>query len=73
MKRLLCFFLLLGLLPVFAPACTHYYVRPGSNKADFKRDKAECGKIAERESRNRGTRVCDETERCLEAKGWRRD
>lgn len=72
MKKALCLLLLLGVLPAFVPACTHYYVKPGATNADFRKDKSECDRVAGKESRKRGTRPCDEAERCLEAKGWRR-
>ena len=69
MKRLL----LLTVLAALIPACTHYYVKPGQTSADFARDKRECDKIAEKASARNGTKVCDECEKCLLAKGWRRD
>lgn len=72
MKRAICL-LLLVVSPAFAPACTHYYVKPGSTTADFNRDKRECEGVAAKESRAHGTRPCDETEKCLEAKGWKQE
>jgi hypothetical protein len=72
MKKAFCLLMLLGVLPLFVPACTHYYVKPGATNSDFRRDKAACEKVGARESLKNGTRSCDETERCLEAKGWRR-
>jgi hypothetical protein len=71
MKKTLCLLLLLGILPVFVPACTHYYAKPGSTSADFRRDKRECERVGEKASRKNGTRPCDEAERCLLAKGWK--
>jgi len=69
MKRLL----LLTVMAVLIPACTHYYVKPGRTGADFNRDKRECEKIAEKEAARKGTRECDESEKCLLAKGWQRE
>ena len=69
MKRLL----LLLALAILVPACTHYYVKPGQTSAEFNRDKRECDRIAEKEAARKGTKVCDESEKCLLAKGWRRD
>jgi hypothetical protein len=69
MKRLL----LLTVMAVLIPACTHYYVKPGRTTADFNRDKRECEKVAEKEAARKGTRTCDESEKCLLAKGWQRD
>jgi hypothetical protein len=69
MKRLL----LLTVMAVLIPACTHYYVKPGRTSADFNRDKRECQKVADKEAVRNGTRTCDECEKCLLAKGWRRD
>jgi hypothetical protein len=72
MKRMLCLLLLFASTAALLPACTHYYVKPGSTTADFAKDKRECERVGDRESRKKGTKPCDETERCLEAKGWRR-
>jgi len=69
MKRLL----LLTAMVVLIPACTHYYVKAGQTNADFARDKRECEKIAKKEAARNGTKTCDECEKCLIAKGWRRD
>ena len=69
MKRLL----LAAAMVVIIPACTHYYVKPGQSAADFIRDQRLCQKIAEKEAARKGTRVCDECEKCLLAKGWQRD
>lgn len=69
MKRLL----LLTVMAVLIPACTHYYVKPGRTSVDFSRDKRECDKVAEKEAALKGTRVCDESEKCLLAKGWQRE
>ncbi len=53
--------------------CTHYYVHPTKKStAEFSRDKGDCEKTAAREAVRRGTRPCDEVERCLIGKGWRR-
>jgi len=69
MKRLL----LLMAMIVLVPACTHYYVKPGQTSANFDRDKRECQRIAEKEAARKGTRIYDECEKCLLAKGWQRD
>ena len=69
MKRVL----LLLVMAVLIPACTHYYVKAGCTAADFARDKRECDRIAEKEAARKGTRQCDECEKCLLAKGWQRD
>ncbi len=69
MKRLL----LLTAMIVLLPACTHYYVKQGQTSAAFERDKRECQRIGEREADRKGTKVCDECEKCLLAKGWQRD
>ena len=69
MKRLL----LLMTMIVLVPACTHYYYKPGQTSASFNRDKRECQRIAEKEATRKGTRICDECEKCLLAKGWQRD
>jgi len=65
--------LLLMVMAVLIPACTHYYVKPGQTSADFARDKRQCDKIAEKEAARNGTRQCDECEKCLLARGWQRD
>jgi len=65
--------LLLLVMAILIPACTHYYVKPGYTAADFARDKRECDKIGEKEAARKGTRPCDETEKCLLARGWQRD
>jgi hypothetical protein len=72
MKRVLCLPLLLGMMLAFIPACTHYYVKPGASTADFARDKRECERVGEKEALKKGTKPCDESERCLQAKGWKR-
>ncbi len=56
-------------------ACTTYYVHPEKkSNRDFNRDKQDCQRIAEKEALRKGTRVCDEVDRCLVTmKGWRRD
>ena len=69
MKKLM----LLVAMTVLIPACTHYYVKPGQTAAGFDRDKRECQRIAEKEAARKGTRTCDECEKCLFAKGWQRD
>jgi hypothetical protein len=53
--------------------CTHYYYKPGMTKADFNRDKRDCQRTASQTALRNQTRVCDEIERCLIAKGWSRD
>jgi hypothetical protein len=69
MKRLI----LVVPLALILSGCTHYFVHPTKKPAEFSKDKAECEKIADRESARRGTRPCDEAEKCLMGKGWRRD
>ncbi len=69
MKRIL----LIILFIVAMTGCTHYYTQPGKSNSDFNRDKQYCQAIAEQEAARKGTRVCDETENCLERKGWRRN
>ena len=71
-KRAPCLPLLLVVIAVFVPAYTHYYVKPGQTAAVFNRDKRDCERLAKKEAYKRGTRPCDETEKCLEAKGWTR-
>ena len=52
--------------------CTHYYVHPTKKStAEFNRDKRDCEKTADREAARKGTKPCDEIERCLLGKGWR--
>jgi hypothetical protein len=41
--------------------------------AGFSRDKRDCERIAGQAAVLNNTRVCDEVERCLYAKGWKRD
>lgn len=69
MKRLL----LLMTMIVLVPACAHYYYKPGQTSAAFNRDKRECQRIAEKEAARKRTRACDECEKCLLAKGWKKD
>jgi hypothetical protein len=69
MKKLL----ILVAMTVLIPACTHYYVKQGQTSANFDRDKRECQRIAEKEAARKGTRIYDECEKCLLAKGWQRD
>ena len=58
----------------FIAGCTVYYTKPGKTNADFNRDKQYCEGIAKHEAARKGTRVCDETDRCLvNTKGWKRD
>jgi hypothetical protein len=53
--------------------CTHYYVHPTKKStAAFDKDKSDCEKTADREAAKRGTKPCDEIERCLIGKGWKR-
>ncbi len=54
--------------------CVTYYDHPTKKStAEWNKDKAECERIAEREYARKGTRVCDEVDQCLVAKGWRRN
>ncbi len=66
---------LLILLFIAAPCgCIVHYDHPTKKSAaEWKADKAECERIAEREYARKGTRVCDEVDQCLLARGWRRD
>ena len=69
MKRMLLIVPLIALLT----GCAHYYSKPGMTAAGFSRDKRDCERIAGQAAALNNTRVCDEVERCLTAKGWRRD
>lgn len=70
MKRML---LIIFLTSVIA-GCTAYYTKPGKSNADFERDKKYCEAIAEQEHVRKGTKPCDEIDRCLvNTKGWKRD
>ena len=60
-------------LIVMLTGCAHYFSKPGMSTAQFKRDKRSCEKTAGQAATRNGTRVCDEIERCLIAKGWTRD
>jgi hypothetical protein len=60
-------------LALILSGCTHYYVHPSKKPAEFSKDKAACEKIGDREAARRGTRPCDETEKCLIGKGWVRE
>ncbi len=54
--------------------CTAYYTQKGKGTADFERDKKYCEKVAQQEAARKGTRVCDEVDRCLiNTKGWKRE
>ncbi len=60
-------------LVAFAAGCTMTYTHLTKGQADFDRDKADCQKVAAREAARKGTRTCDETDRCLvNTKGWQR-
>jgi hypothetical protein len=53
--------------------CAHYYVHPTKKTtAEFNKDEQECSRIGEATAKRNGTRPCDEAERCLFSKGWRR-
>lgn len=53
--------------------CAHYYEHPiKKSQAEFNRDKQECTRIGEREAVRNKTKPCNEVERCLFSKGWRR-
>jgi hypothetical protein len=69
MKRLL---MITPLIAVLA-GCAHYYYKPGMTTAEFNRDKKACERTANQAAARNGTRPCDEVERCLIAKGWRKD
>ena len=69
MRRML---LVLPLIVLLA-GCAHYYTKPGATPAGFSRDKQECERIAKVAAERNRTRECDEVERCLFSKGWRRD
>ena len=69
MKRMLLIVPLVTLLT----GCAHYYSKPGMTAAGFSRDKRDCERIAGQAATLNNTRVCDEVERCLAAKGWKRD
>ena len=54
--------------------CVVYYDHPTKRSgAEFNRDKSDCERIAEQEYSRKGTRVCDEVDRCLASKGWRKN
>jgi hypothetical protein len=55
-----------------AAGCVVAYEKPGMTQAEWNRDKAYCDQVAEREYVRKGTRVCDEVDACLIAKGWKR-
>ena len=58
---------------VMLAGCTHYYVHPTKKTtAEFNRDEQECARVGEAAAKRNGTRPCDETEKCLFSKGWRR-
>jgi hypothetical protein len=66
--------LLIALLLAGSTGCTAYYTKPGATTTDFNRDKAYCEKVAKQEAARKGTKPCDEVDRCLiNMKGWRRD
>jgi len=69
MRRIFVMFFLIAALT----GCTHYYSKPGMTASGFSRDKRGCENIAVEAARINNTRFCDEVERCLEAKGWKRD
>ena len=52
--------------------CVVAYEKPGMTAAEWARDKAYCDQVAEKEWTRKGTRVCDEVDACLIAKGWKR-
>jgi len=61
-------------ITILITGCTVYYTQKGKNTADFNRDKKYCEGVAEKEAARKGTRVCDEVDRCLvNTKGWKRD
>ncbi len=57
-------------LPLVLSGCVVNYSQRGKTQADFDRDKAACTKIAEQTYSQKGTRVCDEVDACLKARGW---
>ncbi len=64
------------LLLVLAAAlvgCTHYYSKPGMTTAGFAKDKRDCQNGAVEAAQRNNTQFCDEVERCLLAKGWKRN
>jgi len=52
--------------------CVVAYEKPGMTQAQWNSDKAYCEQVAEKEYVRKGTRVCDEVDACLIAKGWKR-
>ncbi len=60
------------LLMVSLGGCVVHYEKPGMTQAEWARDKAYCEQVAEKEYVRKGTRVCDEVDACLIAKGWKR-
>ncbi len=66
---------MLLIVPLLAllTGCAHYYSKPGMTAAGFSRDKRDCEKTAMQRATRNNTRVCDEIERCLATKGWKKD
>jgi hypothetical protein len=56
--------------PLIFGGCVVNYSRRGKTQGDFDRDKATCTNIAEQTYQQKGTRVCDEVDVCLKARGW---
>jgi len=52
--------------------CIAFYDKPGKSNSDFERDKKYCEGVAEKVYVRNGTRVCDEVDRCLISKGWKK-
>ncbi len=67
--------LVYALLAAFVlSGCATYYEHPTKKtNAAFERDKRECERIAEPIAAKKGTRICDEIDKCLvNTKGWTR-
>jgi hypothetical protein len=66
--------LLIIFLMYILTGCAVYYTKPGKSPADFNQDKQYCEGVAKQEAARKGTRLCDEIDRCLvNTKGWSRD
>ena len=65
-------FLIIPLIALLS-GCTHYYAKPGMTAAGFAKDKRDCENGAVEAAERDNTQFCVEVERCLAAKGWKRD
>ncbi|MHB8109890.1 MAG: hypothetical protein ACYDHW_07645 [Syntrophorhabdaceae bacterium] len=75
-RRRKCGCIILGIIlaiPVFSGGCMIRYEQRGKTQADFDRDKKYCEQVGQTEYKRKGTRVCDEIDACLKARGWKAD